>query len=874
MKKYLLLTFSITVFWATGSHAQIVNIPDANFKAALLSQVPDIDMNGDGEIQLTEAQSTSTLNISNRGIANLRGIEAFENLMSLFAPNNLLTVVDISSNSALTDINFQNNQLGELNVSVHVNLRKLVLAQNQLSSLDISSNDRLEILSAGYNNLTALNVNNNSSLITLVVQINQLKKLDVSENPRLKFLDASSNLLTKINLNNNQELEHLSLRANQIENLDVSQNLMLTTFDVSQNPISGGLDLSQHSKLSLIQVSNTQLSELNIANGNNQNMSNTDFDARGNDHLNCIQVDEVIYAETTFNQIDTHVSFSKNCNPSVIAGQAIFECVDLSTVEQARFTRSDLTGGQGSGVFDFTVGSVLLFQTNERRYGKLLVTAFAGSQNSRILFDYETYAANGTIYSSGSFAAFAETDLDEGISPAITVAADLIWANATLAPQNGARFHVFDGLVDIPDPKLKIALLNHNPKIDTNGDGQIHVCEAKAYRGTIDISEKDISDLTGIGAFINTTILLANDNFLVTADFRWNKEMIVASIRNNRLITVDVTNNSNLSSLSCDGNQLTALNLTKNLGLISLSCSSNQLRTIDLTNNVSLAFLDLSENKFSSLDISKNTDLRKLFAKSNELKGLKTSQNSKLEVLDLENNKLANLDISRNPLIHTLTVSVNQLSKLNLTKNPHLRWLRASENILSSIDFPSGASLLWVILNNNSLNSLDFTKYTKLQRIWVRENELMSLNIANGSNDRLRTGNFDARDNRNLNCIQVDDASYAEAVLTQVDAHASFSETSCSGSRWYEADLDIDEQIPQPYNGLIYPNPTSEFINFHGQLSSESMVKIYDIQGTQVLMQKVGAHSQISIANIKSGLYFLELTTQDITTTTKILIRR
>ena len=49
---YILL---IALFAFTISQAQIVNIPDANFKNALLNHIPVIDLNGDSEIQISEA---------------------------------------------------------------------------------------------------------------------------------------------------------------------------------------------------------------------------------------------------------------------------------------------------------------------------------------------------------------------------------------------------------------------------------------------------------------------------------------------------------------------------------------------------------------------------------------------------------------------------------------------------------------------------------------------------------------------------------------------------------------------------------------------------------------------------------------------------
>jgi hypothetical protein len=56
--------------------AQNVNIPDANFKAALIGNAA-INTNGDGEIQVSEAEAyTGGINVGSKGIADLTGVEA------------------------------------------------------------------------------------------------------------------------------------------------------------------------------------------------------------------------------------------------------------------------------------------------------------------------------------------------------------------------------------------------------------------------------------------------------------------------------------------------------------------------------------------------------------------------------------------------------------------------------------------------------------------------------------------------------------------------------------------------------------------------------------------------------------------------------
>src|SRR5690606_17346721 len=97
-----IFTFFILSFFSNFLFAQNVNIPDANFKNALLAHDPVIDTNSDGEIQVTEAEAiTGALNVGSKSISDLTGIEAFVNLTELYCQDNLLTHLNTGS---LTDL--------------------------------------------------------------------------------------------------------------------------------------------------------------------------------------------------------------------------------------------------------------------------------------------------------------------------------------------------------------------------------------------------------------------------------------------------------------------------------------------------------------------------------------------------------------------------------------------------------------------------------------------------------------------------------------------------------------------------------------------------------------------------------------------------
>src|SRR6187402_1406513 len=112
MKKIYFLVFAFCFF--NGLSAQIINFPDANFKAKLLEADTDnyiasgdfgthlkLDLNDDGEIEVSEILNVKTLNVVDSEISNLSGIENFANLESLDCRSNKLVNLDFSSLSLL-----------------------------------------------------------------------------------------------------------------------------------------------------------------------------------------------------------------------------------------------------------------------------------------------------------------------------------------------------------------------------------------------------------------------------------------------------------------------------------------------------------------------------------------------------------------------------------------------------------------------------------------------------------------------------------------------------------------------------------------------------------------------------------------------------
>ena len=142
--------------------------------------------------------------------------------------------------------------------------------------------------------------------------------------------------------------------------------------------------------------------------------------------------------------------------------------------------------------------------------------------------------------------------------------------------------------VNIPDANFKAYLVG-NKAINSNGDKGIQVSEASAFKGEIDCSELNISNLTGIEAFTALTELYCGKN---------------------QLTSLDVSKNTALTKLSCDENQLTSLDVSKNTALTKLSCQRNQLTSLYFRKNTALTQLYCEDNKFDCDAIKRRWNLK------------------------------------------------------------------------------------------------------------------------------------------------------------------------------------------------------------------------------------------------------------------------
>ncbi len=184
----------LLMFFPSISNSQIIPFQDINFKNKLLQANTTntiaisnnnnpmiIDINGNNEIEVSEAVNVYRLYVQSSSISNISGIEFFVNLELLY---------------------INQNSLSNVNISTLTHLKILRCDLNMLSSLDLTGLTELEGVNISYNNFSSFNLSNLPNLKGFVCQYNNLTTLDFSNNPLLSVLQCRNNNLSTLIIKN------------------------------------------------------------------------------------------------------------------------------------------------------------------------------------------------------------------------------------------------------------------------------------------------------------------------------------------------------------------------------------------------------------------------------------------------------------------------------------------------------------------------------------------------------------------------------------------------------------------------------------------------------------------------------------------------
>lgn len=273
---------TLNCFTIVVSSADVVTIPDVNFKAKLLSSsttssvakdingnLMKIDANNDNEIQVTEALLVYALDVMDSSIADLTGISSFTNLKMLICAVNNIAALDVSACANLERLNCTTNLLATLNVTGLSNLKEIACDDNQLTAIDLSGLTSLQVLNCYENDLSSLNISGLNSLAILYCGKNQITSI-TGNAPLLATLDCRENMLSSLDASIYPMVSLLTCDNNQLSTLNISGLANLSILRCQNNQI-GSLDLAGSTNLFEVSCSNNQITTLDFSGLSNLN---------------------------------------------------------------------------------------------------------------------------------------------------------------------------------------------------------------------------------------------------------------------------------------------------------------------------------------------------------------------------------------------------------------------------------------------------------------------------------------------------------------------------------------------------------------------------------------------------------------------------
>ena len=249
------------------------NFPDPNFR----NYIKTYKAGGRDVLTVEEQRNVTTIEINNKGVSDLKGIEAFPNLKELNCGNNSIQKLDLRQNPKLEKLICNKNQLTQLDLSKNPKIYHLICSWNQLKQLDVSNLEDLVTLDCSHNDLEQLDVRNSRSLVALNCSSNRLTELDadVTHKSHLERVECQNNQLTSLILGENKGLKKLNCAHNQLTQLNLNNMISLTELKCQNNQLTA-LDVSSSPNLTTLVLKNNHLTSLNLDSNPNLDFTITD----------------------------------------------------------------------------------------------------------------------------------------------------------------------------------------------------------------------------------------------------------------------------------------------------------------------------------------------------------------------------------------------------------------------------------------------------------------------------------------------------------------------------------------------------------------------------------------------------------------------
>ena len=763
--KSLLLLLTISIFKVI--YAQQTYVPDNNFEAYLEANGMGNGISNDDYVTTSNISAVTTLNISSSMIADITGIEDFTALEILNFSTNGVGNFDLSNNIALKELYCSSNGMSSIDVAANINLEILDCSDNSNTNINVIANVKLKELNISSNGTTSLNLGSITTLENLNVSNNSLTSLSLTHLSNLTDLNCELNYnINSIDFSPATSLVNLNCSETNLRSLDLSNNVLLETLVI--NRLSGfDVDLSSNVALTSLSANSSDLTNLNVQNGNNANI--TSFDARFN-QFTCIQVDDASASYLSTWQKDNKATFEEDCSTTNII-DTNFEYYLENHDADGNLVSVGSPNSMGNGILDdgivFTsrIENVTYLNISSNSIDELDgLEAFESleildcSENNFNEFDFSQLPELKELYIHDLF--FAVLDLSSNLK-----IEKLIYNNANSITLNLGNNTVIK--------ELNIGG-NNITSFDVSGYTTLEVLNIADNYQIVPINVRPLTSLKNLNA--NNTSLrnldVSQNTLLETLDIDFasgfyldlsaNTALTRLSARTSDMSGINIQNGNNANITYFDTEQnsatmnciqvdnpaasyLTAWEVDGNV-VFRLDCGEtnvpddnfeNFLETHDADNNVvsvgdptSMGNGIANDNKVYTSNIENVTRLFIAYASISDLTGLEDFAN--LEELFCFGNVInSSLDLTSLTKLERFQGGDMGLTSINVTDLANLYDLDAPRNNLTSVNVTTNAALTRLILSNNDLTGVDVSANVLLEDLQVHETTLTSVDVTN-----------------------------------------------------------------------------------------------------------------------------------------------
>ena len=237
MKNFVSVLFAVCSI--SFGQSQVINFSDINFKNALINHTPVIDLNHNGNIEISEAHLATFISVDNKGIHNISELSNFINLQTFSCQNNSISTLNLSNLTHLSFAVAGSNNINSIILNNLPSLNTLYCENNALSSINLSQVPNLQWLVCNNNQLSALNISNLSYLNHLYCWNNYLTFLELTNSINLQYLYCQNNYIADLDLSNCQNIYSFYGNQNSLTHLNIKNNQLFSVndnFSISDNP--------------------------------------------------------------------------------------------------------------------------------------------------------------------------------------------------------------------------------------------------------------------------------------------------------------------------------------------------------------------------------------------------------------------------------------------------------------------------------------------------------------------------------------------------------------------------------------------------------------------------------------------------------------